>query len=542
MFKHSIILILISLSANIITFAQRRIPPQKPKLIVQITIENFRYDFMTRYWDKFGDKGFKEFSLYGAVCKNAQINYMYTQSAPGFASIATGATPSGHGIIADRWFDRTTETETDCVADTREQTIGSREGQCSPRRLVATTIADELKIVDFNSKVFSIAIDNSAAVLSAGHIADGVFWFDENSGDFVTSSFYNNSLPAWAKQFNQKKQADIYLNKKWETSLQIEKYQESLADQNQYEIGFRSRINFPYELLIYSSRPNRYEILKSTPFANSLIKDMAINAIANENLGRDNHTDLLNLTFSATEYIGKKFGSMSVEMEDAYIKLDKEIEFLISYLEEEIGRENILFILTSNHGSAHSPKYLTDIKIPAGQFKYAQAVSLLKSYLNAIYGEGEWVKYYKKQQIYLNHRLIESSKLSIAEVQQKAAELIIQMSGVANVITSTTLQTTSFSDPILKRMQNSYSQKLSGDLLINLQAGWVEQSVDEVSIHNSAYSYDTHIPLIWYGWKVERQTISDDIDITDIAATLSSILNISQPTMCTGKIIKQINK
>lgn len=540
--KNILFIALLSLCATNFANAQRRIPPQKPKLIVQITIENFRYDFLTRYWDKIGDKGFKELSLYGAVCKNAQLNYLYTQSAPGIASISTGATPAAHGIIADKWYDQLTNTETDCVFDNRERTIGSRDGQFSPRKLVATTIADELKSVDFDSKVFSISLNNYAAILSAGHIADGVFWFDDSTGEFVTTSFYTDRLPDWVKQFNSKKNADLYLNKKWETTLPLDKYTESLADLNEYEIGFRGRTNFPYELLIYSSRPNRYEILRSTPYGNSLVKDLAILAIANENLGRDNHPDILSLTFSATENIGKKFGTMSIEMEDAYIKLDKEIEFLINYLDDEIGRENVLFILTSNNGSAHSPKYLTDHKIPAGQFKYAQCVSLLKSYLNALYGEGDWVKYYRKHQIYLNHQLIESSKLQLAEVQQKAAELIIQMSGVANVITSTTLQTTSFTEPILRRMQNSYSQKLSGDLLINLQAGWVEQSVDDVSLHNSGYNYDTHIPLIWYGWKIERQNIADNIDVEDIAATLANILNISQPTMCSGKIIKQLCK
>lgn len=540
--KYTLLSLLIFITSS--SYSQRRIPPQKPKLIVQITVEQLRYDYLTRFWEKLGDNGIKKLSLYGAVCKNAHVNYMYTQSAPGYASIATGATPSDHGVISDNWYDRLKNKEINCVADDGEKTIGARAhaNNSSPRRLISTTIFDELKFVDFKSKVLSISTDHHAAILSAGHIADGVYWMDERNGNFVTSSFYSDALPDWVKKFNNKKMPEIYLQRKWEPELPIYKYLESLPDKNDYELGLGNRIAFDYNLSGLYSKQQKYEILKHTPYSSSLLKDFAIQAIVEEELGKDNHTDMLSLSFTSLEYIGQDFGTLSVEMEDAIIKLDKDIEFFLNFLENEIGRENVVVVFTSNHGAAHSPKYLTDKNIPAGQFKYMQAIYLLKSYLNALYGEGEWVQYYYKHQVYLNHILIENSKLMLDEVQQKAAEFLIQVTGVANVVTSTTLQQTNFTGLILQRMQNSFSQKLSGDLLINLQAGWVEQSVDEVSIHNSAYSYDTHVPLIWYGWKIERQTITDDISITDIAPTIATFLNTTQPTMCTGQAIGTLVK
>ena len=520
-----------------------RIPPEKPKLIVGIVIEQMRYDFLYKYMDKFGEGGFKRLLNEGTNCKNANYNYLFTQTSVGHASIATGTYPSYHGIVAEEWYVRLKDKVVNAVDDDKESTIGGsyNAGRDSPRQLLSSTIGDELRLSSFmKSKVIGISMQGKAAILSTGQTANAAYWFDDVNGDWVTSSFYMQDLPQWLKDFNAKKFSNLYMSQTWDTKLPLADYLDRcLPDDNKYETGLEGKKSFPYNLSqisIIDKTKSKYSLLRYTPFGNTYTKDLAISAIVNEQLGKGDNTDLLMVSFSGTEYVAENFGPESIELMDTYIRLDADLEHFLNFLDQEIGKQNVLVFLTSDHGVAQNPDYLADHGMPVGYFSQTAAVSLLKSYLNAVYGKGDWVKDYYAQQLYLNHDLIEDSKLNLADVQQKVAQFLLQFTGVANTITASTLQTIYFPSGVFSKMQRSYNQKRSGDVLINLDPGWVEKNGTAFS-HNSSYSYDSHVPLLWFGWKVKRSTIFDPVDMIDIAPTISYFLNIPQPNAAVGKPI-----
>jgi predicted AlkP superfamily pyrophosphatase or phosphodiesterase len=545
-----ILFTLLIVNHNII-FSQNiaQIPSEKPKLVIGIIIDQMRYDYIFRFWDKYQNNGFKRLINEGSFCKNANFNYLFTHSNTGFATISTGANPSAHGIISDQWYVQLPDKTIHCTRDAGAACIGgSNEDDSqkhSPANLLASTLGDEIKLATYKmSKVIAVSLDPSASILSAGHIADAAYWFDPAAGNFVTSSVYLKDLPQWVIDFNNKRFADTYLTEKWQKLLADSLYFESLPDNNRYEEGLRGNKVFPYDLNVMSMKTDGrrdYSLLRFTPFGNNITKDFAISAIVEEKLGKDEYTDYLCIDFSSTEYISQTFGLNSIEMEDAYLRLDKEIEHFLNFLDGYIGKGNILVFLTSNHGAAYSPKFMTDLGVPSGYFNQGQAMVLLKSYLNVVYGQGDWVKYYSDQQLFLNHTLIQDSKLSLEHFQDDVAQFLIQFSGVTNVVTSTMLQRTNFSEGIFRKFQNSFHQKRSGDIIINLEPGWTEYN-DASTDHNSGYTYDTHVPLIFYGWKITRQTIYDPVDMTDIAPSIALFLDIAYPNACQGKPIIQLVK
>ncbi len=530
-----------------ITFSQTntQIPPEKPKLVIQIIAGQMRYDYLSRYWNKFGEGGFKRLINEGTFCRNANFPYLFTQSGPGHATIATGTTPDHHAIVSDQWYIRLKDEMVGSTDDPAVDPVGGsfENGRHSPQYLLSTTVGDELRLSsNFRSKVFSVALNKQSSILTGGHASNGAFWYDDETGTWMTSSFYMDSLPVWLKEFNQKKFPDLYLEREWNTLLPLEQYTESTSDTTRYEKGINGRSVFPYDLKILSREgrnKKNYAVLLTTPFGNTFTKDLALTTIVEEELGMDDYPDLLNITFSSADYLGLQFGPNAVEMEDTYLRLDQDIAHFLRFIDEYIGKKNVLIVLTADHGVARIPQYLSESKIPSGYFKQRQAMTLLKSYLNIIYGNGDWVSAYTQQQIYLNHTLIEDSNIDLEEMQTRVARFMIQFTGVANSITATTLQTTHFTEGIFHKIQNSYHQKRSGDVILNLEPGWIEENGNSTG-NNSAYPYDTHVPLIWYGWKISRSTLLRPVSMIDIAPTLSYFLDISWPTASTGKTILEL--
>ncbi len=541
------IITILLLSINIASSQNSKIPPERPKLIIGITIDLMRYDYIYKYWDKYGNNGFKRLINEGSFCKNANFNFLFTHSSSGNATIATGANPSVHGIVADSWYVPLTDKIINCTKNDNTVVIGGvyDTEKHSPENITVTTFADELRLSNYKkSKVISISMEGSTAVINAGHIANAAYYFDTENGNWITTSLYAKELPKWVTEFNSKKLALTYLDRKMETLLPDSMYTESLPDNNAFETGFNGQKIFPYDLKTMSSKnPDRrdYKILKYTPYGNSLTKDFAITAMVSEKLGQDEYTDYLCINFSSTEFIAQLFGLNSVETQDAYLRLDKEIDHFLSFIDSYVGKSNTLIYLTSNHGAAYNPLYMTELGIPAGNFNQSQAISLLKSYLNIIYGKGDWVKYYNNLQIYLNRDLILNAKFQLPAFQNDVAQFMLQFSGIANTATATQLQNAGYSSGIFQKMQNSFNQKRSGDVIINLEPGWTEKNVSS-AYHNSSYSYDTHVPLIFYGWRINKQMIYADIDLTDIAPTLSMILDIPYPNGCQGKPIEGLFK
>jgi arylsulfatase A-like enzyme len=278
-----------------------------------------------------------------------------------------------------------------------------------------------------------------------------------------------------------------------------------------------------------------YSLLRETPFGNSFTKDFAIRLIKAENLGKDDITDFLAICFSSTDYIGHRFGPSSFETADAILRLDRDVEQLLNYLNDSIGKKNYLVYFTSAHGISEIPSVLKKNRVPTGYFRQTEALQLLKSYLNAVYGQGDWVKGYYEKQIFLNRVLIEDAKIPLEDIQKKVSRFLVQFSGVASAYPYTTFEANDFSNGHLKRIVNSFTPQRSGDIIITLNPGWVERSDNYVTNHNSPYEYDSHVPLIWYGWTVNRSSVTRKVSITDIAATLSSLCKVPYPNACTGE-------
>ncbi len=525
----------------------QKIPPQKPKLIVGITVSGMRYDYLSVYWDKFGDQGFKKMASTGSNFKNARFEYLITDPSSGYASIATGAMPSTHGIVSDFWYDRVSNKIIYAIDDKDQTSVGGTfgSGPYSPVSLSSRTLADELMVNSrFRSRSIGVSMEPMAAILMAGHTATGAYWLDPEKASWITSTYYADSLPGWVNEFNKKNYRDIYLERTWETLLPIAQYSESMLDNNEFETGFGGQITFPYDLNKLSSmgpKGRNYRMLMTIPWGNTYTKDMAIAAIVNEELGKREVTDMIHIGFNATSQLANYFSTWSVEMEDAYLRLDQDLAHLLDFLDSELGLENVLIYLTAENAMAVDPRYLADYHIPAGFFNYRTSVSLLRSYLNAIYGQGDWVTFYHAHQVYLNHQLIEDSGLTLEEVQNRVARFMVQMEGVSNTIQSHVLQQNNFDSGVLQRIQNSYYQKRSGDVIINLTPGWVEHS-NLVENGFNEFRYTSHVPMIFYGWKVKRTTIPYRVSPTDIATTIASFMEISMPENATGEVIEEIIK
>lgn len=542
MSKKTIILLISFLFSLNLIFAQNRTAPEKPKLIISIFIEGMRYDYLYKYWDKFSDGGFKKLINEGMFLKNAEYKYLYTKSSSAYATFVTGANPSQHGIINDYWYERLSNQKTYCTYDKNVNAVGttSFEEKNSPSSLLCSTFSDELKLSNFKqSKVISISQKDYAAVLPAGHLGNAAYWYDNNTGNWISSSYYFSQLPKWVNRFNNKKLPNIYFNKEWNTIIPIEKYDKCLGDNNSFELGFVGGHNtFPYNLANLKEASG-YKILNSTPFGNTYTKDFAISAIVNENLGRDEYCDYLNISFTATSNITKKFSIRSIEIADTYIRLDKDIKHFINFINDFVGIENTIIILTSDRGSSDSPRLLKNINMPGGYFKDKNAETLLQSYTRALYNRNNFIEYFDGSNLYLNRSKIESKKYKLDEIQQSIASFLVDFTGVANSVTSIDLESRNYTSGMLMRAQNSYHKKRSGDISVILEPGYLPGSDTE---YGSGYRNFTNVPLIFYGWKIKHGESYKSVSMTDVAPTLARFLKIAYPNASTGKVIEELLK
>ncbi len=524
------------------------IPPDRPRLVVGIIVEQMRFDQLEKFRDRLSDNGIKRLINEGTFFRNASYEFLLTQGAPAHSTIATGAGPSYHGITSDSWYVPLKNELIYCTKDLNVDPVGGsyESGLHSPVNLQASTFTDELKLAtNMMSKVYAIGLKEYSAIFSAGHAADGAFWFDNTTGTWMTSTFYMKTLPQWVKDFNAMKHSDIYLEGIWNLLRPLSDYSNCLADSNKFETGFNGRNYFPYDLRKLSQRgsrnaPKDYSLLRETPFGNTFTTDFALKLIESEGLGQDGITDFLAVCYSSTDYIGHRFGPSSVEMGDAILRLDKEVETIINYLNDKLGKKNYLIFFTSAHGVSEIPTVMESNRIPAGYFKQNQALQLLRTYLNAIYGEGNWVKGFSEKQIFLNRTLIEDARIPLEDIQLKVARFMNQMTGVSSAYPYSAFEANDYGSGHLKKIINNFSPQRSGDVIITLNPGWVEKDGDQVTNHNSPYEYDSHVPLIWYGWSVNRNVVMRKINMTDIAATLSSLCKIPYPNSCTGEPMSEL--
>lgn len=511
----------------------------RPKLVIGIVVDQMRSDYIYRYWDKYGKGGFRRLVNEGFVCKNTHYNYMPTYTGPGHASIYTGTTPAVHGIIANDWYVRKIGKLVYCADDSTVHTVGGNlpSKPMSPRNMLTTTIGDELRLAtNFKSKVIGIALKDRGAIFPAGHSANAAYWLDDD-GSWITSSHYMNVLPAWLQEFNKKELVKTYLSQPWNTLLPIEQYTESAADDNKWEGTFpgEQKPVFPHvlpELMKKMGAP----LIRATPFGNALTINFAIAAIKGESLGKRTQTDLLAISFSSTDYIGHQFGPQSIEIEDTYLRLDRELAEFLSFLDNEIGKNNYLLFLTADHGAIHVPSYLTDHKIPAGYFSGTDLLKMLNTELKSLFGIDSLIMDCSNSQIFINYQLIERRKLNVQEVKEKIILLVRIQKGVHDAISTDKRTSKSGSSPVFQMIQNGIHPQRSGDIIVVLEPGWAECPPTGTT-HGSPYSYDTHVPLIFMGAGIKPGSSTEQVVITDIAPTISMLLNISLPNGCTGKPI-----
>ncbi len=502
---------------------------QKPKLVVGIVVDQMRYDYLFRFSEKYGSGGFKRLLNSGFECRNAQYNYVPTYTAPGHASIYTGTTPAVHGIAANDWYDRKLKKVVYCAYDKNVKPVGTAAatGLMSPVNLDATTIGDELEVsTNQKAKVIGIALKDRSSILPAGHAADAAYWFDENTGNFITSSFYRNDLPKWLNEYNAKKQAVNYLKKGWNTLLPIDKYNESLPDDNGFEKAPNGKPQpvFPYE---YSTQlaKGQLGIIRYTPHGNTMTKEMALAAIEGEGLGADSICDMLCVSFSSTDLVGHAYGPKSVEVEDTYIRLDKDLEELFNYLDTKVGKGNYTLFLTADHGAVEVPAYLQSLKINAGNPDALGMVKRLKSALHKQYGDS-LISQYVNQQFYLNDSLLDLKKLDKMSVEKFCAVILMKNEEISDVVLGEQMDLQQQNDILFRGLiQRGYNKKRSGDIMICYKPGYAEHEKTGTT-HGTSFSYDTHIPILFYGKGITIGSTLRMVYITDIASTICQLLNI----------------
>lgn len=540
--KHLFLVIFFTLN-TLFAWSQQK----QPKLVVGIVVDQMRYDYLTRFWDKFSENGFKKLVNNGFNCEQTHFNYMPTYTAPGHASIYTGTTPANHGIIANTWYDKTNKIKTYCTSDESVQPIGTinNMGKMSPNKLLVTTIADELKSANKQSKVIGISIKDRGAILPAGHQADAAYWFaGEDEGKWISSTYYMQELPKWLNELNQKNTANTYLQKPWETLLPINDYTESIADNNLYEEVFEGEKApvFPHNLPALRKTNKNYDLIKSTPFGNTILKELAFEVIKNEQLGKDNSTDLLAVSFSSPDYIGHQFGPYSVEIQDTYLRLDREIAELLTFLEKQVGENEFLVFLTADHGVVDIPQHAIDNQLPGGYFEEKATLQALNKLLFEAFKVENLVENLSNYQLFFNHDLIKEHQLNLIEIENVAVNFMLAQQGIVKAVSSTNLKAAEFTDKIMGNVQRGFHQVRSGDVLFVLAPGWINKWTKKGTTHGSPYNYDTHVPLLWYGTNIKQGVRTEQVAIADIAATLSVLLNIALPSVCDGKAIEELVK
>ncbi|HKI79776.1 MAG TPA: alkaline phosphatase PafA [Ignavibacteriaceae bacterium] len=536
--KSFIVFITLFLSALTLTSAQNN--PPRPKLVVGIVIDQMRYDYLYRFENLYGENGFKKLLNGGTNFTYTHFNYVPTYTAPGHTSIYTGTTPFYHGIIANSWYDRDLRKSVYCTGDNNEKTVGADDntGEMSPHRLLSTTITDQLKLGTNNrSKVISISLKDRAAILMGGHFADAAYWYDYKNGKFVTSTYYMKNIPEWVEKFNSLNYADKYLNSEWTLSYPIKKYQQSTLDDEPYErdVFSEGKTSFPHSFKNVKEN-KKYDLLRDTPFANDLQYQFVKEAIINEKLGKHSDTDFLAVSFCASDFVGHDYGPNSVEVEDLFIKIDSLLADLIRELDNQVGKGNYLLFLTADHAVADSPVLMAQQKYNVKWFDSNDVKDSLKSFSVRKYDSEDIIEDISNKQVFLNYKFIASHNLYISDIRKQFKLYLVQtFKEISVVFTSDELSTHMAERETRNFILNGFNSSRSGDVVFELQPGILSGSGKwDASTHGSMYSYDTHVPLIFYGWNIEKKTINDPVFSIDIAPTVADMLKIQEPNACIG--------
>ena len=510
---------------------------QKPKLVVGIVIDQMRYEMLERYTASFGNNGFKKLQSQGFSFHQCNYNYIPTYTGPGHATIFTGQNPKKHGIIANDWYIPKENRMVYCAEDTDVKPVGTKgeSSMRSPKNLQTLSIADLIK-QENGSKSFGISVKDRGAILPSGKNADGAFWLDVSS-HFVSSTYYGKRLPQWLVKFNEQELATQYMQGTWSRSREESIYLVSDVDKRKCERSpLKKESVFPYDLNEAMKKKGN-SLIKYTPYGNSLLTDAALKLIQHEQLGQGEKTDFLSISFSSTDYAGHAFGPRSQEVQDMYLRLDSEIERIINFLDANVGKGEYLLFLTADHGVVDCP----ETKNNHGKYIFQKDVeTYLDSICMAEYG-AKLISHMSNFQIWFDHELLEKMYLNVDDVAFVIHAKLQEYKG-GNVFNQgwTRADLMECQDKTCEQFKKTYKEDLSGDAFFTLTSGYLLSGSRSGTSHGSGYSYDTHVPLLFYGWNIKPGTSSEPVVIQDIAPTVYDILNLTTEHSFDGKSLKKL--
>ena len=522
----------------------------RPKLVVGIVVDQMRWDYLYRFYDRYSSGGFKRMLNEGFTCDDTNIDYIPTVTAIGHSTIYTGSVPALHGIAGNDFIVQATGKSMYCTEDTTVQTVGSTSdaGKMSPRNLLVTTVTDELRLAtNFRSKVIGIALKDRGGILPAGHTANAAYWFDDRNGAWISSTYYMKDLPQWVKDFNAKKLPDAYLKKDWNTLYPVNTYAQTLPDESKYEGKFAGAATTGFPIKTSELYKGNAGMIRTTPYGNTLTLDLAKAAIESEAMGKGTVTDFLALSLSSTDYVGHQFGVNAVEVEDTYLRLDKDLSDFFAYLDSKVGKGQYTVFLSADHGAAHNTGFLRDHNVPADVWDTGAALRDLNKVLLDKYKSDRIVLSLTNYQVNLNNAVIAKAGLDEAAIKADCIRLLEKQAGVAFVVDMQKAAIATVPDALRTRIINGYNVQNSGVIQIVLQPAWlsgrrVGQNSPTGTSHGTWNPYDAHIPLVFMGWGVKHGSTVRATNMTDIAPTVAALLHIQAPNGSIGTAIQEVIK
>jgi len=523
--------------------AQQGIP--RPKLVVGIVIDQMRWDYLYRYYDRYdANGGFKRMLNQGFSCENTLVPYAPTVTACGHSTIYSGTVPAISGITGNFWWDREQQRSVYCTEDKSVNTVGSSstQGKMSPKNMLVTTICDELRLAtNFKSKVIGVAIKDRGGILAAGHSANAAYWYDNSVGNWITSTYYMNELPKWVTDFNNQKIVDKYYQQGWNLLYPLASYVNSTTDEKSYEAKTLGGNKFPYDSLKkYIGKD--YGKISTTPMGNTLTTEFAKAALVGEQLGADNITDFLAISFSSPDYIGHSYGPNSIESEDAFLRLDKELGSFLDFLDSKVGKGQYTVFLSADHGVIQTPEFLIENKLPGGRVFMTTVTNNLNKELAEKYKISKIIVSDENYQMHLNHPSLDSAKVDEEEIIKWIIKRLSTEPGVDRAFALEELNETPLPATIRKMINNGYYPRRNGEVQIILKPGYIDAFSNTGTTHGLWNPYDTHIPLLWYGWGIKQGKTNRETYMTDIAPTIAAMLRIQMPSGSVGHVITEVLK
>jgi predicted AlkP superfamily pyrophosphatase or phosphodiesterase len=522
----------------------------RPKLVVGIVVDQMRWDYLYRYYNRYRSGGFRRLLDEGFTCENAFISHLPAFTAVGHTTIFSGSVPAIDGIAGNDWIDQATGKSVYCTEDSTVQPVGgtSPAGNMSPRNLLTTTITDELMLAtNFQSRVVGVSLKDRASILPAGHTPTGAFWFDDIKGCFSTSTWYMKELPEWVVKFNARNEPDKLVANGWNTLYPIGTYTESTSDSAAWEGLFKGEAApvFPHDMARYYK--DDHDNIRSSPFGNTLTLDFARAAVEGYSLGQrtvpgqPTVTDFLTINCASTDYVGHKYGPNSIEEEDVFLRLDQDLADFFSFLDKKVGKGNYLVFLTADHGASHSANFMKAHGLPAGLVGIRNLMKGLNDTLTGAFGIKDLILSSSNYYVNFNLAKVKQSGLSLDSLKRVSIAYLQQQPGLQYVIDMGAITKTSLPQPLQEMVINGYNRKRSGSILMVPEPGWYD-GFEKGTTHGVWNPQDTHIPLVFMGWGVRHGVLYRKVRMTDITPTVSAMLHIQVPDGSIGEAIPEVIK